>query len=91
MTAEKEKEKKTKDIVIFLTYSLLGGYVLVDWLNFEPLYKRTYNIMILHKKKKKKQKSKIMNVTIKGNTTVVLKFYFQNISSCKDTKLTLKN
>ena len=56
MTVEKEKEKKTKDIVIFLTYSLLGGYVLVDWLNFEPLYKRTYNIMILHKKKKKKKK-----------------------------------
>ena len=48
--------------------------------------------MILHKKKKKKKKeSKIRNVTIKANTTIVLKFYFQNISSCKDTKLTFKN
>ena len=43
--------------------------------------------MILRKKKK----CKIRNVTIKANTSIVLKFYFQNISSCEDTKLTLKN
>ena len=40
---------------------------------------------------KKKKRSKIRNVAVKANTTIVLKFYFQNISSCEDTKLTLKN
>ena len=48
--------------------------------------------MILPKKKKEREKKKKeKNVTLKANTTIVLKFYFQNISSCEDTKLTLKN
>ena len=49
--------------------------------------------MILQKKNKKieKKKKKEKKVTLKTNTTIVLKFYFENISSCEDTKLTLKN
>ena len=73
---KRKKKKKTKDIVISLTYSLLGGYVLVDRLNFEPLYKRTYDIMILHKKKKKKTKKQNYECNYKSKYNYSSKILF---------------
>ena len=85
MLKKNKKVRKKKDIIVSLSYSLLGGHV-PSWLTWTLNHLKSNDFA--KKKKKNKRKKK---VTLKTNTTIDLKFYFQNIFSCEDTKLTLKN